>query len=237
MIIGVIGSRDLIVNELEKYIPSKCTKIVSGGAVGIDVCAAKYAQTSGIELSEILPDYKKHGKAAPIVRNKTIVEASNKVIAFWNGHSKGTKMVIDYCKKINKTCTVIKIPDDKIKNNVDDLSVDDLNTVMKRAFVLNDLTKVYAKEKYEIVANAPDIFSTVQDKLKRFSDRKKGKFEAEISIESLSAYVKIVLPILLLSKEDVDLLNDMQEQLSELMVTSCHNEVVISAFVPYFVDK
>ena len=122
MIIGVIGSRDLVVDELEKYIPPECEKIVSGGAVGIDKCAADYARKHGIELLEILPDYRKYGKAAPILRNKTIVDESNIVIAFWNGHSKGTKMVIEYCRKTNKLCTVIKMVDENVAVNVDDLT-------------------------------------------------------------------------------------------------------------------
>ncbi len=66
MIIGVVGSRDLKIDKLEKYIPRECKKIVSGGAAGIDKCAAEYARKQGIELLEILPDYKKYGKPATI---------------------------------------------------------------------------------------------------------------------------------------------------------------------------
>ena len=131
MIIGVIGSRDLKVDKLEKYIPGGCEKIVSGGAVGIDECAADYARKQGIELLEILPDYKKYGKAAPILRNKTIVDESDVVIAFWNGHSKGTKMVIEYCKKVNKLCTVVKMMNENVMINADDISPNDLNSVEK----------------------------------------------------------------------------------------------------------
>lgn len=120
MKIGVVCSRNLTVNRLDKYIPSGCKKIVSGGAAGIDKCAAEYAIRQGIELLEILPDYKKYGKAAPILRNKIIVDESDLVIAFWNGHSKGTKMIIEYCKKINKVCTVVKMLDDKAWKKLSD---------------------------------------------------------------------------------------------------------------------
>jgi len=36
------------------------------------------------------------------VRNKLIVDSADFVIAFWDGESKGTKSVIEYCKKQGK---------------------------------------------------------------------------------------------------------------------------------------
>ena len=107
MKIAIIGSRNLIVENLEKYIPDNCEEIVSGGADGIDKCAKDYANKLKITLKEFFPEYKIYGRSAPIVRNKLIVDYSDEVIAFWNGVSKGTKSVIDYCKKRNKKCTVI----------------------------------------------------------------------------------------------------------------------------------
>ncbi|MBQ8414215.1 MAG: hypothetical protein IJX58_03095 [Clostridia bacterium] len=237
MKIAVIGSRNLTVDDLGKYIPSGCKKIVSGGAIGIDKCAVEYARRQGIELLELFPDYKKYGKAAPIIRNKMIVDESDFVIAFWNGYSNGTKMVIEYCKKINKVCTVVKMPDDSVKIKVDDISLDDLTSVEKRLVVFDNLIKVYSKEDFKILENAPDIFNHILNKLKCFSDKKNGKMEAEISIEDLSASIKIVLPILFLYKEDIDLLNDIQEQISKLIVMSCHNKININILVPYFVEK
>ena len=109
MKVGIVGSRSLVVYDLENYLPDECDKIISGGAVGIDKCAADYAAKKGIELEEFLPDYEKYGKAAPIVRNKLIADASDLVIAFWDGCSKGTKMIIEYCNKTGKKCVVTKI--------------------------------------------------------------------------------------------------------------------------------
>ena len=36
------------------------------------------------------------------VRNKLIVDSADFVLAFWDGKSKGTKSVIEYCKKQGK---------------------------------------------------------------------------------------------------------------------------------------
>ena len=107
MKIAVIGSRKLIVNNLEDYIPAECDEIVSGGAIGIDRCAAAYARQNGIKLTEFMPEYELYGRFAPIKRNYTIVDYADRVIAFWDGESRGTLSVINYCKKTDKECRIV----------------------------------------------------------------------------------------------------------------------------------
>ena len=109
MIVAVVGSRGLFAENLGEYLPDDVTEIVSGGARGIDACAAKYAKENGIKLTEFLPDYKKYGRSAPIKRNNLIVDRADLVLAFWDGKSKGTGYVIEYCKKAGKALTVIQI--------------------------------------------------------------------------------------------------------------------------------
>ena len=106
MKIAIVGSRNVTVSDIGKYI-SKAQKIVSGGAVGVDRCAAEYAKENGIKLTELVPQYEQYGRAAPIVRNKEIVDYSDKIIAFWNGKSKGTLSVIKYAQKTGKPCEII----------------------------------------------------------------------------------------------------------------------------------
>ncbi len=108
MIVAVVGSRGLFAENLGEYLPDDVTEIVSGGARGIDACAAKYAKENGIKLTEFLPDYKKYGRSAPIKRNNLIVDRADLVLAFWDGKSKGTGYVIDYCKKVGKALKVIQ---------------------------------------------------------------------------------------------------------------------------------
>ena len=109
MKVAVIGSRNLAVENIGDYLPEGCDEIVSGGARGVDECGARLADKMGIPLTEFLPDYSKYGRAAPIVRNKQIVEYSDMVIAFWNGSSRGTKFSVDYAKKIGKPVRVIYV--------------------------------------------------------------------------------------------------------------------------------
>lgn len=102
MKIAVIGSRGLTVRNLEKYLPKETTEIVSGGAIGIDSCAREYALINKIKLTEFLPEYKKYGRCAPLKRNLQIIDYADLVLAFWDGKSRGTKYVIENCKKKNK---------------------------------------------------------------------------------------------------------------------------------------
>ena len=106
MKIAVIGSRSIKVEDIGRYITDG-QEIVSGGAVGVDACAAEYAKENGIKLTVFLPQYEKYGRAAPIVRNKEIVDYADKIIAFWDGSSKGTLSVIKYAQKVAKPCEVI----------------------------------------------------------------------------------------------------------------------------------
>ena len=106
MKIAIVGSGNITVSDIGKYI-SNAEEIVSGGAVGVDSCVAKYAKENGISLTEFLPQYERYGRAAPIVRNKKIVAHSDKIIAFWDGKSKGTLSVIKYAQKTGKPCEII----------------------------------------------------------------------------------------------------------------------------------
>ncbi len=106
MKIAIVGSREITVKNISDYVNEE-DEIVSGGAKGVDLCAAEYARKNGLKLTEFLPKYEKYGRAAPIVRNKEIVDYSDKVIAFWDGRSKGTLSVIDYAKKTGKDCEVV----------------------------------------------------------------------------------------------------------------------------------
>lgn len=102
MKIAVIGSRNLIINNLGDYLPINVTEIISGGAKGIDSCAKKYALEKGIKLTEFYPEYQKYGKGAPLRRNLQIIDYADIVLAFWDGKSRGTKFVIEQCRKKEK---------------------------------------------------------------------------------------------------------------------------------------
>lgn len=100
MKVAVIGSRNLQIKNLEKYLPTDTAEIISGGAKGVDTSAREFALSHGIKLTEFLPEYDKYGRGAPLKRNITIIEHADLVLAFWDGKSRGTKFVIDNCHKL-----------------------------------------------------------------------------------------------------------------------------------------
>ena len=81
MKIAIVGSRDVTITNIGEYI-SDCDEIVSGGAKGVDSYAAEYAQEQRIKLTEFLPKYEIYGKAAPIIRNKEIVDYADRILVF-----------------------------------------------------------------------------------------------------------------------------------------------------------
>ena len=100
MKVAVVGSRNLRIDDLGKYLPDGVTEIVSGGARGVDTSAREYALAHDIKPTEFLPEYDKYGRSAPLRRNITIIEYADLVLAFWDGSSHGTKYVIDNCKRL-----------------------------------------------------------------------------------------------------------------------------------------
>lgn len=102
MKVAIVGSRSIVMKDFSEYLPADVTEIVSGGAHGIDRSAAAYAQSHGIPLTEFLPDYTQYGKSAPLRRNVQIIEYADIVLVFWDGRSRGSKFVIDNCKKRGK---------------------------------------------------------------------------------------------------------------------------------------
>lgn len=105
MRVAVIGSRNLLVNVAE-YIPVETTQLISGGALGIDTLAERWADAHNIPKLIIRPEYDTYGRAAPIRRNETIVEVADMVVAIWDGRSRGTKFAIEYAQKIGKPVRV-----------------------------------------------------------------------------------------------------------------------------------
>lgn len=99
MRIAVIDSRSIQIENLELYLPEGTSEIITGGARGADACAEHYAKENNIPYTVFRPDYPRYGRAAPLRRNMEIIAHSDMVLAFWDGHSRGTSYVIRQCEK------------------------------------------------------------------------------------------------------------------------------------------
>jgi hypothetical protein len=86
------------------------TMIVTGGAKGVDMIAEDIAAQGDFKAYVFYPDWDTHGKSAGAIRNKRIVVAADRVIAFWDGKSKGTKITIDMARRAGKPVQIVEIP-------------------------------------------------------------------------------------------------------------------------------
>ena len=107
MIILFTGHRDKILSidkldEIANLYPDATW--MHGGAIGFDNQVALYAKSHNINQIVIRPDYQNNEpKIAPLIRNKTMVEQSDLVIACYDGRNiGGTKYTIDYARKRGK---------------------------------------------------------------------------------------------------------------------------------------
>jgi len=76
-------------------------EIVSGTAKGADQLGERYAQERGFRVMRFKPDWGKHHRGAAFVRNKEMAEYADGLVAFWDGKSKATAMMIELAKKRN----------------------------------------------------------------------------------------------------------------------------------------
>jgi hypothetical protein len=106
--LAVVGSRgfkdyDRVCKVLDEY---SIGIVVSGGADGADDLAKRYAKERGLVLVELIPDWKRHGRSAGMIRNQDIVKRCDRMVAFWDGKSPGTADAIDKAKKLKKPVQV-----------------------------------------------------------------------------------------------------------------------------------
>ena len=106
MVIGIVGSRSIDSDLPENCITDNVTEILSGGAIGIDHAARRYAYKHQILITEILPEYDLYGRRAPLLRNDLIISLADKIYIFWDGKSRGTNYVIKKCQETHKAYEV-----------------------------------------------------------------------------------------------------------------------------------
>jgi len=113
MRIGIVGSRDYPLEHLvRRFVRTLALKdpsvvILSGGAPGVDTWAEDEADKCGL-AKEIHPaDWVHHGRRAGMLRNSTVVRVSNKIAAFWDLRSRGTRDVISKAERAGVPCKVV----------------------------------------------------------------------------------------------------------------------------------
>lgn len=85
---------------LEKY--GKPTEFIHGNCYGVDKIGERWAFNNNINIKCFPANWTKYGKSAGPIRNKEMADYCSKddvCIAIWDGSSKGTKNMIDTCRK------------------------------------------------------------------------------------------------------------------------------------------
>jgi hypothetical protein len=82
---------------------------IHGGAIGFDRQVQDYAEAHGIEAVVIRPDYRRHGRRAPHVRNRQIVDAAEILIACYDGRTTGgTAFTVGYARRKGKPVRIVE---------------------------------------------------------------------------------------------------------------------------------
>ena len=112
MKIAIIGSRtgftkNAVAKVMFEEFGWQDNVLITGGAMGVDTFAIELAKENGHPKVEVIRPIDKTNKLNYLLRNIEIITKADRIIAFGDGNSKGTKFVIDYAKARNKDLNVI----------------------------------------------------------------------------------------------------------------------------------
>lgn len=100
-----IVEQEVIEYLMNRNIKKEEVEIISGGARGADRLGEQLANSYGLALKVFPAHWDDYGKKAGMIRNKEMAHyaISNSdmalLFAFWDGQSRGTKMMIDFAKQ------------------------------------------------------------------------------------------------------------------------------------------
>ena len=95
----VCGSRvgftkEDVFKELDKF-KDNIDVVIHGGAVGVDSFAEEWCKLNNVKSNIVRPKNVSN-KIDYLFRNCVMIGRADKIIAFWDGKSKGTKFTWDY---------------------------------------------------------------------------------------------------------------------------------------------
>ena len=111
MKVAIVGSRGYSnLDEVVRYVAQlpRDTIVITGGAEGVDLTAERAARELSIDVDVYLADWDRYGKAAGPIRNQKIVDECDRLVAFYDGTSPGTKNVISLASKAGKLDKVFR---------------------------------------------------------------------------------------------------------------------------------
>ena len=115
----ITNPREFVFNHMDQYVAKygKPSKVYSGGAKGADKYGVEWAEARGIKFKEYLPDGPESAEVlmnegyipALFHRNKLVVKASDRIVAFWDKKSRGTLDTLTKAKTAKKQINVFNV--------------------------------------------------------------------------------------------------------------------------------
>jgi hypothetical protein len=101
----ITNPREFVFKKMDQYVAKhgKPSIVYSGGAKGADKYGVEWAESRGIKFKEYKPDGPESAEVlmnegyipALFHRNTLVVKASDRIVAFWDRKSRGTKNTLD----------------------------------------------------------------------------------------------------------------------------------------------
>lgn len=83
--------------------------VISGCAPGVDTAGEEWARARGVAVLPYPAEWSRFGNAAGMKRNARMADAGDALLAFWNGHSPGTRDMIRQMERRGKPLYVVRV--------------------------------------------------------------------------------------------------------------------------------
>lgn len=94
------NDRVLLADKLAKLLVNKTDIcVICGDARGADFLGREWAGNNGHEVITMPAQWDMHGKRAGYIRNTQMAKIADACVVFWDGQSRGSKHMIDICRK------------------------------------------------------------------------------------------------------------------------------------------
>ena len=113
----ITDPKQYVFDKMDQYVSKhgKPSLVISGGAKGADTYGIQWAQARGIPIKEYKPDQRLINttsfRHAAMTRNTDIVNNSDRIVAFWDGKSTGTRDTKDKTIRLGKKFSYFNVGD------------------------------------------------------------------------------------------------------------------------------
>lgn len=111
MKVAIIGSRRYHSLQLVRAYVASLNEddwVVTGGAMGVDLEAEGAARERKLPFLVFPAQWERYGRSAGYKRNILIVQYADRVVAFWDGKSKGTQNTIELAERMDKPVEIVR---------------------------------------------------------------------------------------------------------------------------------